>query len=173
MFGVFHYPERRHRERAANLRKTKKITLRASWFGCLLKAADLIFLNSARRLQGWRRLNSACYTRGLGSPHPLPPPSEARAQARNTHNPPGLHSWGLLPAPSSRRSRLSSPLQAFLPDLRIYFLTASASPLEPTALDRWCWPFHLPQQLCCEDWVVTIPKVLRAGLAHREVPCKL
>lgn len=51
MFRVF-IIQKGDRERAANLTKTKNITLRASWFGCLLKAADLIFLNSARRLQG-------------------------------------------------------------------------------------------------------------------------
>lgn len=71
--------------------------------------------------------------------HPVRP-----AHKQNTHNPPGLHPWGFLPAPSSGPSPPSSSLQAFLPGLWICFLTASASPLEPTALDRWCRPSHLP-----------------------------
>lgn len=150
------------KERAANLTKTRKITCQESWLGCL-HTANLTLLNSSLRPQGWRGLKSLCDTNGLGSPqsscfHPARPGHRIHTTFRAS-------TPGDFPAPSSWSlyAHLARPSpQTF----GFHVLTASASPLAPTTLNRWSWSLHLPQQLCCDDWLVIMCKVLRTGLAH-------
>lgn len=76
---------------------------------------------------------------GLGKP-PSPASTQCGQGTSRIHialpaSAPGDFSQPLLPD-LALHPHLSRP--SFLPGLWIYFLTASASPLEPTAVDRWC-----------------------------------
>lgn len=82
--------------------------------------------------------------------HPVRP-----AHKQNTHNPPGLHPWGFLPAPSSRPSPPSSSLQAFLPGLWILFPHCFCKPTGAHRTGQVVPTISPSQQLRCEGRAVS------------------
>lgn len=108
------------------------------------------YFSATRRLQGWRRLNAACYTRGLGSPRS--PASTQWGQGTSR-----IH----ITLPASTPGDFSQPL---LPDLGLHpHLSRPSSPafgfISSLLLQAHCTrqvvlTISPSQQLCCEGSVV-------------------